>query len=52
MDNIQRLPDYLKTKIASIDNKEYKKVNCCWWVYTMLGFVLGFTILSTTTDWL
>ena len=26
MDNIQRLPDYLKTKIASIDNKEYKKV--------------------------
>ena len=26
MDNIQRLPDYLKTKIASIDNEEYKKV--------------------------
>ena len=26
MDKIQRLPDYLKTKIASVDNQNYKFV--------------------------
>ncbi|MBQ4647190.1 MAG: lipoyl synthase [Candidatus Gastranaerophilales bacterium] len=26
MDNIQRLPEYLKTKIASLDNENYKQV--------------------------